>query len=116
MAAALVDLFGPTLKSEDGEVETATALDSKVLVGLYFTSATSVVEFTAIAAAAYSDTLKEKGLEVIFVSTDTEEPAEGAEDCYAAMPWLALPADRQAALIEKYEVQPEAPRLILLDA
>lgn len=116
MAAALVDLFGPALRGKEGDVETAVALEGKVNVGVYFASATTVAEFTATFAAAYTDALSAKGLEVIFVSTDEAEPEEGAEDCYAAMPWLALPADRQAALIEKFEVVAGDPRLVLLDA
>merc|ERR1712183_1006098 len=43
----------------------------------------------------YEKNLKEKGLEVVFVSSDKDK--QGWADYYGEMPWLAIPYDDRAA-------------------
>ena len=57
-------------------------------------------------AKAYSDHLKAKGMEIIFVSSDRD--AGAFDEYFHEMPWLALPfadRERKAALSGKYGVQ-----------
>merc|ERR1719183_2045745 len=63
----------------------------------------------------YSKSLKDKGLEVVFVSSDKDQAAFA--EYYGGMPWLALPfgTDKKASLDKKFKVQ-GIPTVILLDA
>jgi len=115
--AKFVDLLGDKLVGKDGEIATQTALEGKV-VALYFSAhwCPPCRGFTPKLADWYKGDLKDKGLEIIFVSSDKGE-AEW-KDYYKEHPWLALPyedRDRKAQLSKKYKVQ-GIPSLVILDS
>jgi len=110
MAEAFVSLFGATLSGKEGDVETATALEGKAAVGVYYASAASA-EFSATLAQAY-EALSGKGLELVLISCDDSE--EAAQATLQDLPGLALPEDQKAAVVEKFELT-DAPRLVILD-
>jgi len=71
--------------------------------------------FTPQLAKWYTDDLKAKGLEVVFVSSDKDQGA--FDEYYGEMPWVAVPwssKDIKSALDKKYKVQ-GIPTLIVLD-
>jgi WD40 repeat protein len=116
--AAFSALFGAQVYgTEDGEntVETEAVLAEKTAVGIYFaSSAETCEEFTKVLQAAYTDSLKGKGFEVVLVSLDDTEDA--FDSFYGEQPWCALPfgsATEKQALLEKFEVA-EGPVLIIL--
>lgn len=112
--SALVPLFGASLRSRDGNIETALVLESKVALGIYFGCAADK-QFTATLSKAYAEALSAKGLEVVYVSNDATD--ELAEENYKDMPWLALPFPNKAekaALMEKFQANTGA-KLVLLD-
>lgn len=113
---ALQNLLGAKLVGKDGDVDTAT-LSQKKAVGLYFSAhwCGPCRGFTPQLAKAYSDNLKAKGLEVVFISSDRD--ADAFKGYFGEMPWLALPfADRDRArqLGGKFGVQ-GIPTLVILD-
>jgi len=72
--------------------------------------------FTPMLAKAYTDHLKAKGLEVVFVSSDRDE--ESFKAYFGEMPWLALPysaRDLKGKLSKKFKVN-GIPSLVILDA
>merc|ERR1712100_287490 len=72
--------------------------------------------FTPQLAQWYSTSLKAKGLEVVFVSSDRDE--QSFKDYFGEMPWLALPfsdRERKAALSKKFKVN-GIPTIVILDA
>jgi len=86
-------------------------------VGIYFSAhwCPPCRGFTPMLAAAYSNHLKAKDLEVIFVSSDRDEDA--FKEYFGEMPWAALPyADREAndKLNKKFKVQ-GIPTFVLLN-
>merc|ERR1712159_100122 len=94
---SITDLLGDTLTSASGDVKTSEALANKRAVALYFSAhwCPPCRGFTPQLAKWYTDDLKEKGLEVVFVSSDRDEAA--FNEYYAEQPWLALDyADRGA--------------------
>jgi len=106
--AGLVELLGAKLLSKDGEVDTEAALKGKNAIALYFSGhwCPPCRGFTPKLAEWYSDNLKAKGLEVVFVSSDKD--ADGFKEYFGEMPWLALPyseRDTKEALDKKYKVQ-----------
>merc|ERR1719157_276657 len=97
-------LFGDKLLGKNGEVPTAEALAGKAGVALYFSAhwCPPCRGFTPKLAEWYSTSLKAKGLEVVFVSSDRDK------EYFGEMPWLALPySDREckASLSKKFKVQ-----------
>merc|ERR1719343_22423 len=71
--------------------------------------------FTPKLAEYYKKSLKAKGMEVVFVSSD--HSAEDFDKYYHDMPWLALPyedRDQKSALSKKFKVK-GIPSLIILD-
>merc|ERR1719359_496114 len=92
---AFTDLFGDVLASKEGDVSTSKTLGAKP-VAIYFSAhwCPPCRGFTPKLAEWYSKSLKAKGLEVVFVSSDRDE--ESFNDYFKEMPWLALDfADRK---------------------
>jgi nucleoredoxin len=111
-------ILGATLQSKDGNVNTSTAMEGKKAVALYFSAhwCPPCRGFTPQFAEWYTKDLKEKGLEVVFVSSDNDEGA--FNEYFGEMPWLALPyenRDAKAELSKKYKVQ-GIPSVVILDA
>jgi len=104
--ASFVQTFGEKLTSKSGTVDTAAALDGKT-VGIYFSAhwCPPCRGFTPKLAEYYTKDLKQKGLEIVFVSSDKDEGA--FKEYYNDMPWLALPfedRDAKAKLSKKFKV------------
>jgi len=111
-------MLGKKLLKGDAEIDTSTAFEGKRAIALYFSAhwCPPCRGFTPKLAEYYKDCLSEKGLEVVFVSSDRDE--EGFKEYYKEMPWLALPyseRDMKGTLSQKYKVQ-GIPALIILDA
>mmetsp|Transcript_53925 Transcript_53925/g.101086 ORF Transcript_53925/g.101086 Transcript_53925/m.101086 type:complete len:442 (-) Transcript_53925:65-1390(-) len=89
--SSAIQLLGEKLLSAGGEVDTATAFEGKKAVGLYFSAhwCPPCRGFTPKLAEAYKNHLKEKGLEVVFISSDRDEAS--FKEYFGEMPWLALP-------------------------
>jgi len=101
-------LLGSTLLKGDGEIATAGAFDGKKAIGLYFSAhwCPPCRGFTPKLAEFYTKDLKEKGLEIVFVSSDKDD--KQFKDYFKDMPWLALPfsdRDKKAELSKKFKVQ-----------
>jgi len=114
----LTNLLGEKLQSSTGIVDTASALQSKKVVGLYFSAhwCPPCRGFTPKLAEVYKG-LKESGksIEIVFVSSDKDEGS--FNEYFAEQPWLALPyaaRDKKQALSKKYKVN-GIPTLVLLD-
>jgi len=118
MTSPFVELLGNTLKSKGAEtVPTAEALQGKVAVGLYFSAhwCGPCRGFTPQLAKAYTDALKAKGMEIVFVSSDRDEPA--FDSYHGEQPWLALPFSERKikeTLSKKYKVR-GIPSFVVLD-
>jgi nucleoredoxin len=114
---SLVELLGSKLITKDGEGETAAVLQGKGAVALYFSAhwCPPCQRFTPMLSNWYSTSLKDKGLEVVFVSSDKDEAS--FTEYYGGMPWLALPfdSDKKASLDKKFKVQ-GIPTIIILDS
>jgi nucleoredoxin len=115
----LTELLGSTLLVQGGErKETSAALAGKGAVALYFSAhwCPPCRGFTPQLAEWYKSKLSDKGLEVVFVSSDRDEGA--FKEYFGEMPWLALPyEDRDAKdrLSKKFKVQ-GIPSMVILDA
>lgn len=110
-----MNLFGATLKGKEGNIDTIAALEGKT-VAIYFSAhwCPPCRGFTPKLAEYYSKSLKAKGLEVVFVSSDRS--ANDFDEYYKEMPWLALPfedRDRKNALSKKFKVK-GIPALVIL--
>jgi len=106
--SGLTELLGAKLLGKDGEVDTAVALKDKTAVALYFSGhwCPPCRGFTPQLAGWYTEDLKAKGLEVVFVSSDRDENA--FKEYYGEQPWLALPFGDRAnkeALSKKFKVK-----------
>jgi len=117
-AGGLAELLGAKLIGKDGEVDTTAALTGKKAIALYFSGhwCPPCRGFTPQLAEWYTNGLKEKGVEVVFVSSDKDQA--GFDGYYADMPWLALPfseRDMKDALNKKYKVS-GIPSVVILDA
>jgi nucleoredoxin len=113
----LLELFGEKLQSKSGEVKTSEALTGKGGIALYFSAhwCPPCRSFTPKFAEMYSNALAEKGLEVVFVSSDKDEKA--FNEYYSEQPWLSLPYSdrtRKEQLSKKFKVK-GIPALIILD-
>jgi len=109
-------LLGPKLQGKDGEIDTAAALAGKTGVALYFSAhwCPPCRGFTPQFAKQYTDTYKEKGMEVVFVSSDRDQAA--FDEYYGEMPWLALPFSERGLkdkLSKKFKVG-GIPSLVML--
>jgi len=115
--ASLASLLGDKLLSSSGEVSTEEALSGKTAIALYFSAhwCPPCRGFTPQFAEWYTKDLKNKGLEVVFVSSDHDEGA--FKEYYGEMPWLAIPyqnRDKKNELDKKYKVQ-GIPTVVVLD-
>lgn len=114
----MVALLGDTLVSASGECRTEDVLVGKQAVALYFSAhwCPPCRGFTPKFAEWYSQSLKAKGLEVIFCSSDKDEAA--FKEYFGEMPWHALPyANRELKekLSKQYKVN-GIPSVVVLDA
>jgi thiol-disulfide isomerase/thioredoxin len=112
-------LFGPTLTSKEGDIETLKILSDVEAIGVYFSAhwcgpcraftPKLSKQYTALKAAG-------KKVEIIFASSDQNDAS--FQEYYGEMPWLALPFDRRdlkKVLSSKYSIE-GIPALIFLDA
>uniref|UniRef100_A0A7S2QLM6 Thioredoxin domain-containing protein n=1 Tax=Zooxanthella nutricula TaxID=1333877 RepID=A0A7S2QLM6_9DINO len=114
---ALAELLGPSLLTkEEGGKPTQEALEGCAAVGLYFSAhwCPPCRTFTPKLAEQFTSHYKDKGLKVVFVSSDKDE--KSFQEYYDSMPWLALPfgSDRVDALKAKFDVA-GIPKLVILD-
>lgn len=105
--AAFKALLGDQVVTKDGMKSTEEALSGKTAVGIYFSAhwCPPCRGFTPKLAEMYTKTFQEKGMEIVFVSSDKSE--EDFTNYYKDMPWLALPYDNKdakAALNKKFKV------------
>jgi nucleoredoxin len=112
----MASLLGDVLLTKDGEKPTAEVLKGKVL-GLYFSAhwCPPCRGFTPMLAKSYTDHLKAKGLEIVFVSSDKDQGA--FDGYYGEQPWCALPfadRERKEKLSKKFKVQ-GIPTFVLVD-
>jgi len=115
--SALEALFGPQLLGKDGLVSTSSALQGKKAIGIYFSAhwCPPCRGFTPQLGEWYNKDLKEKGLEIVFVSSDRDEAA--FKEYAGEQPWLSLPYDQRAKkeeLSKKYKVQ-GIPSFVIID-
>jgi nucleoredoxin len=118
MSTGLIDLLGDKLVSGTEEVAAGDALAGSKAVALYFSGhwCPPCRGFTPKLAEWYNESLKAKGLEVVFISSDRDE--EGFKDYFAEMPWKALPyadRERKEKLSNKYKVQ-GIPTVVILNS
>lgn len=104
----LIELFGPTLNTKEGDKSTEDAFSGKSAIGIYFSAhwCPPCRGFTPKLAEWYTNAYKEKGLEIVFVSSDRDQ--QSFDEYYGDMPWTALPfsdRDRKDALSKKFKVQ-----------
>eukprot|EP00927_Polykrikos_kofoidii_P028232 TRINITY_DN2468_c0_g1_i1.p1 TRINITY_DN2468_c0_g1~~TRINITY_DN2468_c0_g1_i1.p1 ORF type:complete len:473 (+),score=93.50 TRINITY_DN2468_c0_g1_i1:86-1504(+) len=116
--AAFTSLLGDSVVTKQGTVGTAEALGSAKAVALYFSAhwCPPCRAFTPKFAKWYSENLKSKGLEVVFVSSDRDE--EGFKEYYEEQPWMACvfdDRDRKDAISKKFKIR-GIPAVVLLDA
>lgn len=113
---AFQNLFGDVVIDNAGNKLSTADLSKNVAVGIYFSAhwCPPCRGFTPQLAKSYNK-LKEKGFEIVFVSSDRDE--KSFNDYHKEMPWLALPyelRDTKAALSKKFKVN-GIPSLIILD-
>jgi len=116
--AGLVALFGESLLTKDGLQSTAEVLSGKKAIALYFSGhwCPPCRGFTPKLADWYKADLKEKGLEIVFVSSDRDQAA--FDEYYGEHPWLALPfeqREQKTLLSKKFKVQ-GIPSVVIVDA
>jgi adenylate kinase len=114
--AAFAEVFGPTLKGKKGNIDTACALAGKT-VALYFSAHwhPPCRVFTQKLAQYYERNLKDKGMEIVFVSSDSS--GEDFDKYCMDMPWLALPFEcrsKKNVLSENFNIR-GIPSLVILD-
>jgi len=107
MASGLAEILGDKLLGKTGEVATQSALEGKKAVALYFSAhwCPPCRAFTPKFAEWYTADLQKKGLEVVFVSSDSD--TESFNDYYKEQPWLAIPYEddeKKEALNKKFKV------------
>merc|ERR1719247_1706850 len=111
-------LLGTALLGKDGNVNTTEALAGKKAIALYFSGhwCPPCRGFTPQLAEWYDNGLKEKGVEIVFVSSDKDQ--SGFDGYYGNMPWLALPfseREKKDALSRRYKVA-GIPSVVILDS
>eukprot|EP00747_Dinoflagellata_sp_TGD_P093180 gnl/TRDRNA2_/TRDRNA2_165676_c1_seq4.p1 gnl/TRDRNA2_/TRDRNA2_165676_c1~~gnl/TRDRNA2_/TRDRNA2_165676_c1_seq4.p1 ORF type:complete len:339 (+),score=42.22 gnl/TRDRNA2_/TRDRNA2_165676_c1_seq4:96-1112(+) len=115
--APLDALLGAQLQGRYGRVDTGSALSDAKAIGLYFSASFCLgcKFFTPDLSKAYLQSLKAKGLEIVYVSSDETESE--FRDYHEEMPWLALPfdaRDTKEALMNKFHIK-SLPQLVILD-
>ncbi|KAL3897456.1 MAG: hypothetical protein SGARI_006914 [Bacillariaceae sp.] len=95
-------LLGPKLlvKADGGAKHTKTLLKDKDLVALYFSASwcPPCKTFSPLFREFYNVAAKEKGLEVVYISSDKD--VESFKEYYGKMPWLAIPSEEGTAKIK----------------
>jgi len=114
---AIEALLGPTLLTKKGSTgKTATLLQDKQLVALYFSASwcPPCKAFSPVLADFYIKYAAQNGVEMVYVSSD--RTLDDFEAYYAKMPWLALPhaSPGQPALAAALKIQ-GIPSLVVLD-
>jgi nucleoredoxin len=115
--SALTALFGDNLLTKNGFKPTVEVLSEKKAIALYFSAhwCPPCRGFTPKLAEWYKSNLKEKGLEIVFVSSDRDQSA--FDEYYGEQPWVSLPfeqRDLKAVLSKKFKVQ-GIPSVVILD-
>lgn len=117
--ASLAEQLGDALVGKNGSVSTASALEGKDAIGLYFSAhwCPPCRGFTPTLGEKYTE-LKAAGkaFELVFISGDRDENA--FSEYHDTMPFLALPFSqrkRASELNKIYEVE-GIPSLVILDA
>jgi len=115
--AALKELFGDTILTKSGLKPTEEALSGKTAIGLYFSAhwCPPCRGFTPKLVEMHTNTFKDKGMEIVFVSSDKDQGA--FDSYYGEQTWAALPyenSDAKAALSKKFKVQ-GIPSFVILD-
>jgi nucleoredoxin len=105
---AFTDVFGSTLLTKEGEKPTEEVLAGATAVGIYFSAhwCPPCRGFTPKLSEWYESSLKNKGMKIVFVSSDRDE--EAFNSYYSEQPWAALPfanRDLKAKLNKTYKVQ-----------
>lgn len=114
---AFVKLFGDKLLAPGGESKpTDEVLQDKKAVAIYFSAhwCPPCRGFTPKLAEWFSKSLKGKGMEVVFVSSDKDDGA--FKEYFGEMPWCALPYDKRDlkdALSTQFKVR-SIPSLVIL--
>jgi len=115
---ALWDSLGTEfLSGTDGDTVEIDELKGKgKVIGLYFSAhwCGPCRSFTPELVKAYNNTLKAKGLQIIFVSSDRDQAS--FLQYFGTMPWLAIPNGdkRKGALSKRFGVQ-GIPSFVLID-
>ena len=93
--SAWQSLFGEKLNTKSGPAPTDEVLKNKNAVGIYFSAhwCPPCRGFTPKLVESYKESLKDKGFEVVFVSSDKNQSA--FDDYYGEMPWVSLPFGRR---------------------
>jgi nucleoredoxin len=115
--SGLEALVGKEVINNKGEKVSVSSLSGKT-IGLYFSAhwCPPCRGFTPKLAEFYTNDLKNKNLEIIFVSSDRDK--ESFDEYFAEMPWLALPyEDRKAksTLSAKFKIE-GIPSFVILDS
>jgi len=110
-------LLGDKLLKGSEEIDVSKAFEGKKAVALYFSAhwCPPCRGFTPQLAEFYKKDLAEKGLEVVFVSSDRDEAS--FKEYYAEQPWLALPysaRDKKDQLSKKYKIE-GIPSLVIIN-
>lgn len=109
MSSALITLLGDELLTKDGVQPTSKVLADKKIVGIYFSAhwCPPCRAFTPVLSTTYEELVEEHPeVEIIFVSSDREEPA--FTEYFGEMSFKALPyeqRERKAELSTKFEVK-----------
>lgn len=116
--AAFKELFGESLQTKDGNKPTEEVLNGKTAVGIYFSAhwCPPCRSFTPKLADMYSKNFKAKGMEIVFVSSDSDEGSFASY--YGEQPWCALPyekRDLKESLSKKFKVK-GIPSFVILGA
>ena len=117
--SVMAGLFGDTLY---GDVDTATALNDKAYVAIFFGAAWSgsCKQFIPPLVEVYNKLAEEKSLEIVYVPVSVagrpRDDEESFEELVALMPWLAV--DKRSVhkrLTRRFQIR-QIPMLVLLDA
>ncbi|CAD7970352.1 unnamed protein product [Amoebophrya sp. A120] len=108
MADVWTEMFGAKLQGKDGAMVESSTLKNSKAVGIYFSAhwCPPCRGFTPKLAEWYSASLKEKGMEIVFVSSDRDVGA--FDEYFAEQPWLSLPySERETKdkLSKKFKVE-----------
>ena len=122
MTKEIEALLGPTVLTKAGAptVPIASAIGSADIVLLYFSASwcPPCRSFTPLLKAFVEENGKKSGIQVVFVSSDSD--LRSFEEYFKKMPWLSLPADAETTKIKQkleqmFQIR-GIPALIAIDA